>query len=378
MTEALAGSETSSARHGGSPVPGASLDRLPNHCELAILRHPDQETTWTVVGVAHVEPAATSDPAGALLDRLHRRIPILIEGLPMAAARLDGERWRLGAGPVPVIASHSDPTPPSMLTRFDLTSEPPLRLLVDPEGRWVSFFVHHAALDGARLLVTIKTLLCEAPVPAPEPELPTRGEIPWSVLARLLRPADPVAPSAEPPRVDSFVARPLPLLGAGVSSRLPEALLEAVKSFSAARGCPLRRVGITLGISRTQGPANRNTYRRVDRRVGQPIGPAIEAALRVPEDPWEIRHSTRLLRLFTPLAPRLSDTVILTNLGRQSMPGITRLEGYPVARGRSAVAFGAVRLAGGESTLCLRARDINVDDADGIIDEVIERLEKES
>ena len=163
-------------------------------------------------------------------------------------------------------------------------------------------------------------------------------------------------------------------MGAGVRTKLPQACLDAACSFSEKMGRPCKRIGLSLGIAPTHGPVNHSTYRRIDARFGAPLSQSIEAALAAPEDPWEIRHSTKMLKLFSHVAPRLSDTVILTNLGRQHMPGITRLEGFPVARGRSAVAYGAIRLAGGDSTITLRARDIDLDDANAIIDDVIARI----
>lgn len=362
-----------------APGPGGAAgdddgSRPASKSELEILRNPDHSTTWTGVAVVHLAERSVRDPAGSLLATLDERLPVLGQGMPVSCARLSGTRWVPGPPTVPSLSTDGDPTPASMLARFELSREPPLRILVAPDGEWASFFVHHAAFDGAALFAAVKVLLCGADPPRPQPTPAGNAEIPWSVLSRILHPADPVAPSEDPPTSDTFVYRDLPRIGRGVTAALPQACVSAVAQFSASRGRPLRRVGISLGLSRSEGHVNHSTFRRVDVRLGDPLAPAIKRALADPDDPWQIRHPTRLLRLATPLVGRLSDTIVFTHVGRLSMPGVRLLEGYPVARGRSAVAFCALRVAGAGSTLTMRARDINRADANRIIEDALAAL----
>jgi hypothetical protein len=346
-----------------------------NHSELAILHHPDRLATWIVVATAFLTTDDSQDPAQRVIDKINARLETLSQALPSVSSRLDGLFWIPAERPRAVIGTDDNKTPDYMLEPFNLTNEPPLRILVSPNGDWVSFFVHHAALDGARLILAIKILLCNVDPPPPNPDRSIKSQIPWATLRRLLAPADPIAPSFDKPTLDTFVSRQLPIVGLGITAKLPQLCLRAACEFSAIQGKPCKRIGLSLGIAPDDGPENRSTYRRIDARIGVDMTNAIETALSTPIEPWEIKHSSRLLKYLGPLANRASDTILLTNLGRQSMPGITKLEGYPVARGRSGVSFAAVRIIGGESTLSLRTRDINYQDATLILDKVISLLE---
>ncbi len=345
-----------------------------NQSELAILHHPDQKTSWTVVATCYLDSSLTGTGAARVCQMIESRLDTLSQSLPTVSSRIEGTFWIPASPPVVEVATSDDRTPPSMLRRFDLANEPALRILVGPDGHWVSFFVHHCALDGARLIVAMKLLLCGViPATSPPPS-PAKAQFPWAALKRVLLPANPVARSSQRPDFDSFVARNLPIIGAGITSFLPMACLAASCEFSKTRGKPCKRVGLSLGIALDGGAENRSTYRRIDSRASRNISEKIQRALSTPAEPWEIRHTSRYLKFLGVLAERASDTVLLTNLGRQVMPGVTRMEGYPVARGRSGVSFAAVRLAGGDSTLTLRTRDINMSDANWIIDRTIELL----
>jgi hypothetical protein len=97
-------------------------------------------------------------------------------------------------------------------------------------------------------------------------------------------------------------------------------------------------------------------------------------ALRRPEEPWEITRAPRALKLLTPLVSRMSDPVLVCNFERVGMPGARVLEVYPAVRGRSALAFGAVRLAGGSSSLTLCSLNLSRDEAQHVLDETIGHL----
>ncbi|MHB8219251.1 MAG: hypothetical protein ACYDHU_02855 [Acidimicrobiales bacterium] len=165
-------------------------------------------------------------------------------------------------------------------------------------------------------------------------------------------------------------------MGRGITTRLPEACVAATLDHCTRAGQPRRRVGLSLGLVARAGGGDISTYRRIDVRSDAPLRPSIEKALAAPEEPWEMVHAPRALRLASPLVGRLSDTVLVSNFGRVEIPGLHSLECYPVARGRSALAFGAVRVARGTSTLTLRARSLTPDDGRRILRGVVEHLSR--
>jgi hypothetical protein len=133
-----------------------------------------------------------------------------------------------------------------------------------------------------------------------------------------------------------------------------------------------------FGAAGAPGPAEagyRSRYRRVDLRAGEAVGPAVAAALASPREPVDQVWSPRLGRLLGPLARRGSDSLLVSNLGRLAVPGATRLDFFPVARGRSAVAVGAAGLVGGPSTVSVRARDLSTEDAEALLADIVARLE---
>jgi hypothetical protein len=160
------------------------------------------------------------------------------------------------------------------------------------------------------------------------------------------------------------------------------AAVAAAGARNARLGRPWRRVGLNIGLagapegepgSGTVG--NRSRYRRVDLRPGEAVGPALAAAVASPREPLDQVWSPRSGRLLGPVAGRFSDSLLVSNLGRRELPGATRLDFFPVARGRSAVAVGAVGLAGGSSTVSLRARDLSSEDAEALLADLVARLE---
>lgn len=68
-----------------------------------------------------------------------------------------------------------------------------------------------------------------------------------------------------------------------------------------------------------------------------------------------------------PLLQRFSDTFLVSNLGRLDLPTVKRVEFYPVARGRSAVAIGAAGLADGPTTLTVRSGNLSPGDAGALL-----------
>jgi hypothetical protein len=364
---------------------------------LALLRFPDRRTGWVVVAAASL--AAPPEGLDGRVQALHRAVP-------MVGARLRGEVWHPGTPPEPVMVDGEPLGVPVLLDPFRLDAEPPLRVLVGVGGTRVAVACHHAAFDGLGLVAALAALL-GGPLPAP-PAAATGGRPPAELrglLGRLARPADRVAPSPRPPAGEALAVREVALSGPGVTARLAAAAVAAVGARNARLGRPWRRIGVNLGLAGPGQPGvgapgaagdpgraapgsptpppdpalavagNLSRYRRVDLRAGEPVGPAVAAALASPREPVDQVWSPRLGRLLGPVARRGSDSLLVSNLGRRAVPGATRLDFFPVARGRSAVAVGAAGLAGGPSTVSLRARDLSSEDAEALLADIVARLE---
>ncbi len=354
---------------------GQALPHPVRRTALHMLRHPDRGTTWAGAGVMRfAEPLCDGDTP-KVRELVEGRLQDLHREFPIVGARLRGTTWIPGT-PNPVVFTDDETAvDPEAVAAFDLGTEAPLRLRADSRGRWLTVVPHHAAIDGASVMGMFKVLAGHDPsLPSAPRRIGSRTIPPWPVIGRLLHPADPAARSADLPEGDSFVAVALPPLGKGAVSRLPEALVGAVAAHNDRLGRPLRRIGLSVSVVESDSETAVASYRRVDLSAASPIGPAIEAALRSDAEPWEIVHAPRALRLLSPLAPRLSDTLLLSNFGRIDLPSVASLEIYPVARGRSALAFGAVRVTGAGSTLTLRARYLSRSDARGLLDDALSRL----
>jgi hypothetical protein len=344
---------------------------------LALLRFPDRRTGWVVVAAASLD----APPEG-----LDERVRALHRAVPMVGARLRGEVWHQGTPPEPLMVDGEPLGAPVLLDPFRLAAEPPLRVLVGAGGARVAVACHHAAFDGLGLVAVLAALLGG---PLPGPPAPGGGGRPPAelrgLLGRVARPADRVAPSPRAPARDALAVREVALSGPGVTARLAAAAVAAAAARNARLGRPWRRVGINLGLAGPAPPGdpggsaavagNLSRYRRVDLLAGEPVEPAVAAALARPREPVDQVWSPRLGRLLGPVARRCSDSLLVSNIGRRAVPGATRLDFFPVARGRSAVAVGAAGLPGGPSTVSLRARDLSTEDAEALLADIAARLE---
>jgi hypothetical protein len=362
---------------GGPPGgrPRAGRVRLPAPAsanELALLRFPDRRTAWVVVAAATLaEPAA----------RLEERLAALHQAVPMTGARLRGEVWHPGSPPDPLIADGDPLHAPALLDRFDLATQPPFRIVVGSEGHRLAVACHHAAFDGRSLVALLAALVGGSggqpgvvddpghPAPGPAPRAELRG-----LAGRMVRPADRVAASPGRHVRDAMAVREVRLGGAGVTARLAEAAAAAAGARNARMGRPWRRVGINLGLAGLPDIGNSSRYRRLDLGAGEPVGPVLAAALASSREPPDQVWSPRLGWLSEPVVGRFSDSLLVSNLGRCVVPEATRLEFFPVARGRSAVAVGAAGLAGGPSTVSVRARDLSSEDAEALLEDLVARL----
>jgi hypothetical protein len=199
------------------------------------------------------------------------------------------------------------------------------------------------------------------------------------LVGRAVRPADRVAASLARTGREALAVREVEVAGAGVTARVADAAVAAVGARNSRLGRPWRRVGLNFGLAGLPGEGggvgNSSRYRRVDLRPGEPVGPALAAALADPREPLDQVWSPRWGWLLEPVVGRFSDSLLISNLGRRAVPGATRLEFFPVARGRSAVAVGAAGLPGGTSTVSLRARDLTSEDAGALLDDLVARLD---
>ncbi len=345
---------------GRAPSPGAIAARGPAR------RHPDRRTAWVIVMLARLEPGSLA-PVPVLVERLRDAGA----AFPLVSARLDGGWWLPSDGPGVSVVDAGDPLARAPLQRFDLRHEPPLRLVVPTDGHWLLLCAHHFAFDGLGMAGLLRWILAGEPVDAPDyTRLNARRRPPADALRRMLRPADRVAPSAVGPRRESFAARQLPVTGPEVTARLARACAVAVDEHNARRGRPIRRFGLSVAVGGIGGEAA--TYRRTDVPAGADVEGAVRQALAEPDVPPELVGLPPGAFLLSPLLRRLSDTFLVSNLGRLELPGVTGLEFYPVARGRSAVAFGAAGLPGRPSTLTVRARDLAPEDAGSLLERVVE------
>jgi hypothetical protein len=135
---------------------------------------------------------------------------------------------------------------------------------------------------------------------------------------------------------------------------------------------PLRRFGLSLAVRGPEGEGA--TYRRIDVSPDQDIESAVAGALSDPAVPVEVKGLPPGSSLLRPLLKRLSDTVLVSNLGRLDLP-VNGLELYPQARGRSAVAVGAAGIDGQPTIITLRARDLDRADATSLLQRIVARLE---
>ena len=240
---------------------------------------------------------------------------------------------------------------------------------------WLLLAGHHFAFDGLGMGVGTRGRFPPVTLqPAPDySSLNAHAQSRVGALRRVLRPADPVAPSVVVPPSDTFVTAEASLSGRGVTASLARATAAAISARNAATGKALRRIGISVAVGGVGGAGA--TYRRVDVSTVDEVEPAIQAAL---GDPGQFHRNLKGLPpgafLLQPVFRRLSDTVLVSNLGRLDLPQVRSLEFYPVARGRSAVAVGAAGSHGGATTLTLRSGNLSQSDAEALLSRVVADL----
>jgi hypothetical protein len=354
--------------HEGSEVPGPASRHA-----LALLRFPDPRTDWVVVTVATLAEATTPAALAPRLEQLHRDVALV-------GARLADERWIPGAPPAIELLDGEplDATVgPTRIDRpFDLAHDAPLRLVLGGRGRRLAVIGHHAAFDGLALVAILRALTAgerPEPVASPPPGVPGSKR---PLLERLVRPADAVPPTPGVWPGDAYATVDVDLTAStaagGVTGRIAAAAAAAAEELASRRAAPgrgrrgplLRKVGLTIAIGGPAGVGNVASYRRIDVAPGDPIATLVQEAMASPAEPGEQVSAPKLvMRALEPVVERFSDTLLISNLGRQRVPGVERIDFFPVARGRSAVCVGSTSVEGGASSLTVRARDLSPGDA---------------
>ena len=332
---------------------------------LAVLRHPEPSAWAVALELTLSQPV---DIGSRIVDA-HRAVP-------MMGARLTERGWETG-GPPPVEVGHGPVLlRPELLRPFWLHADPPLRVAMADDRMRVAFVGHHAAFDGLGLLALATAVIADRlPNQSAEPHARGggRGVPMWSRVAELTRPAHRVAPSAGGAG-EVLRARRLTIGGAAVTSRVAAACVAAVAAHNRARQSRWQRVGLSVAVGGPPGIGNVASYRRIDLRVGEDVAAAVTRALAEGKEPIEFGRAPMIPSWAAPLARRLSDSLLVSNLGRHALPGVSSVAFYPVARGRSAVAFGLAGVAGAQSTISLRSLHLSADDADRLLDDVVRRL----
>lgn len=344
----------------------AALPAPASRHALALLRFPDPRTDWVVVTVATLTRP---------IDDLDARIADLHAAVAVVGARLRDEIWHPGAPPE-VVEVAGDPLGAPELDRpFDLAGEAPLRILRSGDGMRLGVVGHHAAFDGLALVAVLRALTAgdrPRPVTSPPPGEPG-SKLP--LIERLVRPADPVAPTPGVWPGDAYATTVVDVHGKGVTGRIAEACVAAVAAHNQRHGRPLRKVGLTIAVGGPAGVGNVASYRRIDVDPTQPVARRVQDALASPDEPGEqVRAPKVVMRMLEPVVERFSDTILISNLGRHAVPGVERLDFFPVARGRSAVCFASAAIEGGATTLTLRARDLSPGDARRLLADATARL----
>lgn len=354
---------------GEPPVGHGAYPFAASRHALSILRFPDRRTAWVVLLAARLTSAVAE-------AELAERLVTLARAVPLAAAHLDGETWVSGAVPEVRTLRGQGALAPQLDVPFDLATEAPLRVGRSADGTGLVLAAHHAAFDGLSLVAVCDHLLGGAlPVAVSSPPPGEAGDR-APLWQRLLRPADRVAPSAHRPPRDAYAAVDLAVAGRQPTARLAGACVAAVVARNRRSGARARKIGVSLSVSGPSGVGNVASYRRIDVRPGDDVRAAAEVAMASGGEPAEQAAPSKRMRLLEPVVNRFSDTVLVSNLGRQAPTGVERLIFHPVARGRSAVAFGLAGLPGRPATLTVRARDLTQDDAAELLDDVAARFSR--
>lgn len=317
---------------------------------VALAGHPD--VSWSVVIEAGLAAAPATADVQARLDAVLPGHPHLGPSPRVRSvddAALAGERQRIADEPY----AAGGPA-----TRVTIVAGASSRLLVA---------AHEGALDGLGLL-GLAGLALGLPLASSARGVgadPPRGSFAASALRAVteaaVRPPTRVAAAGGRPgaRGDELGARDAGSLRG--TAHIVAAAARAVVAWNAGHGAQAGRIVTVIGASHRAGDAITLDHAAAWMRVRPGRGDdAIVAARIAAEQPRPVGPPARLpgpaigaIRL---LSKRLGSTFLVSNLGLiAAPPAVTSLAFFPVAHGRSGVAFGAATV-GNASTITIRAR----------------------
>jgi hypothetical protein len=95
----------------------------------------------------------------APVDRLQERLAALHQAVPLTGARLRHETWHPGPPPELLTVDGDPLAAPELVARFELTTQPPVRVVAGSGGTRLAVACHHAAFDGQSLVTLLATLI---------------------------------------------------------------------------------------------------------------------------------------------------------------------------------------------------------------------------
>lgn len=305
----------------------------------------DPTVTWSVLLRARL---ARPVDETSVLDRLARHV----RQLP-----------QLGGPPAVVSTSDIDGMLESFAARPFRAGDALLRVAVGAGQPELVLAAHHGAVDGLGLLGLLGVAL-DVELTSNATGIGTRPaelSFPLSAVRRVgeavFAPPARIRPCAGAPAdVDVFVEHSGPRRQAGTAALITAATNATVR-WNREHGSATHRVVAAVGASRRPGHELRTTqdsaYLRLRLDDADVLG---QLAAQPPEPAFPAFRNPLASVAIRLLAPRLGSTFLVSNLGVVDAPDPVRaLSFYPVASGRSGVAFGAATL-GETTTITVRAR----------------------
>ena len=250
----------------------------PSTLSGSAMLYPDRRTPWVIVPLARTGAATCHRP---------RRSTSVAEPASLLLASRRSPRRVTPADPPRARVTDRSPLAAVRLGHFDFGNEPPLRGRDIVRFRLVAFVRPSPCLRWAWNGFLARLTPDRWPATPPDylsfssPRRP-----PTDAAWRLLRPADPVAPSPKGPPSDSFATVEVHLPGPHITAQIAEAATLAVRAHNAQRDRPLRRIGLSIARGGIRGEAA--TYRRLDLRPDDDVAGAVVRALAQEAVPTEL------------------------------------------------------------------------------------------
>jgi hypothetical protein len=298
---------------------------------------------------------------------------------------------QLGGAPAVLSTPDPDATAARFATRPYADGEPLVRVAIARAEPELVLAAHHGAVDGLGLLGLLGIAL-DTDVASNATGLGARAASRSFANAAVRRLGE--ALFAPPTRIQPSVMMPAnselfdewtgARRGAGTAALVTAATGAAI-AWNQSHGARAQRVVAAVGASRRPGDElcviEDSTYlrlRRTHRAERSELAALLATQSPEPDSPAYRSPFTSLgIRL---LAPRLGSTFLVSNLGVVRAGGIVRsLSFYPVASGRSGVAFGAATLADTTTiTIRVRRQDFDAAAATRLLELVVSGLPDEA